>query len=183
MRRLVGPLTMVLVAALVGGCTSGDPAVVSSSSPSVTVSVEPTPQWTDEEQAAIDAVQRYIDVWTSISHDPNEVDWEIILDFAWESVVEGDNQVWTRWADEKWHLVGSPTFIPDWVNSGAKDDLGARQHVHGCFVIESCYIADDQGVAVPASDRIERGTITYTVIRTADDLYSVSEIKLEDKPC
>ena len=183
MRRLVGSLTLMLVAALLGGCTPGDPVVVSSSSPPVSMPVEPTPQWTDEEQAAIDAVQRYIDVWTYISQNLGEADWDAIYEVAEESVAEINIQSWTIWADEGWHLVGSPSFIPTSILPGARDDQGYRQHLYGCFVIQGSYVADSQGLMVPTDDRVERGTITYTVIRTPSDRYILSGNKLENKPC
>ena len=184
MRGLTGLLVLVLIGACLGGCTTGEPPAASSPvvTPPSTV-VSETPQWTSEQQAAIDAVQRYLEVWTYISQNVDEADWDAIYDVAIDPTADEQIQAWKLWADNGWHLVGSPVFVPDLMTLGAMDDKGHRYHLHGCFVIEDSYIADAQGVIVPSDDRIERAAIIYTVIRTPDNKYSVFENKLEDKVC
>ena len=186
MRSLLGSLILVLVSSCLTGCWfGGDPSPTPATSTPVFTppSSTPTPKWTDEEQGAIDAVQRYFDVWTEIGQNPGEANWDKIYDVANDIIAEDYKQTWQRWIDNDWHILGSPTFIPDWVTPGMINNEGHRHRVHGCLILEGSYLVDAQNSAVPMDERIERGTSNITVLHTPKGQYIVVRDEGENNPC
>ena len=190
MKGLIGTLTLLLVGCLLGGCVFGGHTYPTMSiPPPVTYSTPPPPptsptsRWTPEEQAAIDAVDRYWAVWANIGQNLETADWNAIKEVAGDSITEGDLQTWQMWHENGWYLVGSPTFVPDGVTPGDQDDQGQRQQVHGCFIIADSRVVDSQGEPIAADDRIERGTVAFTVIRTSAGAHSLIEENSEREPC
>ncbi|MDR0285888.1 MAG: hypothetical protein LBI33_13515 [Propionibacteriaceae bacterium] len=142
-------VVVVLGVGLVG-CTPGGEATPSpSTGESTTVvatpSPSPTPQWTDEEQGAVDAVQRYLEVWTRIGQDPINADWGEFNAVAIDPAVSDALTIWNTWASQGWHLVNGPVFEPESVSAGVHDIDGQVFHVRGCFLLADGYVVDSSG--------------------------------------
>jgi len=185
MRRLVmGAMVALFVLA---GCTpGGDPVpsgtVVDPVVESTTPTPSPTPTWSDTQQGAIDAVQRYLEVWTGISQNLYTADWNDIRLVAGDPVANNDMARWSRWVSNGWHLVGGPIFTPDRVVSGMQDYLGNRYHVYGCYVKNDVYIVDDAGTPAGPTES-ERWQARYVVIHWKDGEFSVLEDHTEEGTC
>ncbi len=97
MRRLVWVAVVGLGCVLAAGCApvASEPvAPVESQSP-VTPLPEPSPTWSESEQAAIDAVYAYLEKWTLISQNLQDTSqWATLRDVAVEPLFPG---VWKRW--------------------------------------------------------------------------------------
>jgi len=70
MRPRIGLLLLVLLASAMTACGPGEVTTTTPPPPPTTQPPTPSPQWTPEEQGSIDAVQRYLEVWADIGHDP-----------------------------------------------------------------------------------------------------------------
>ena len=188
MRTLLGSLILVLISTCLTGCLSGgDPSPSPSSSRPVlktpSVSATPTSQWTDEEQQAINAVLKYYEVWAHIGQNVDEIDLDLIYEVAMDPNAEQNIQAWQQWVDKGWHLVGSPTFIPQMVTVGMKNSTGHQHDVHGCLTIEGSYLVDASGSTAPVKNRTERSAMIVTVFHSEDDSLVVVSDRTEKKPC
>lgn|GEM_PF-2225880 len=190
MRRLTGSFAIVVLGCALAGCTAGGPTTPTTGpvaiSPSVAVPTSVVTlgsQWTPDEQGAIDAVQRYLEVWAQIGQGLPGSDVDRIRDVASDPIASHAIQVWELWQQKSWHLVGSPAFTPDTVTAGAIDSQGNRYYVYGCTVIEDSYVADVNNDPIPADDRVERGTDTFTVIQTSSDVFRVLDDKAGSESC
>ena len=177
---------MVLLGCLLTGCTPGtevspSPSQSLSSAEPTTI-LTPTPTWTEEEQSAIDAVHRYLEVWADISHDLEAADWNKIYEVASDPASSNALDYWTEWLENGWHLVGGPTFIADLVTAGMQDHQGSRYHVYGCFIITSGHVEDAAGNPVE-SRGIERGRGRYVVLHLISGRYTVLEGVSEEGAC
>ncbi|MCL2482126.1 MAG: hypothetical protein FWF43_01665 [Propionibacteriaceae bacterium] len=183
MNKLTRALTVLALGCLMTGCSPSSPATPTpvATSESVTTAT-PTPQWTDEQQAAIDAVQNYLQVWASIGQDPQGSDWAAIRTVASDPSANNAVSTWMQWAQAGHHLVGAPQFIPDYVTPGSTDDQGDRYHVHGCYIITDSYLADDAGnrVGVRGADR---KPALYLVLHMTTGDYLVLEDTSEEGTC
>ena len=180
-RKPVVILAVMMVAAMTG-CSPDGRETPSPQPVASTPTPTPSPQWTTEEQGAIDAVQKYLEVWTNISQNLGTADWNQIRDVASDPAASDAVTVWTQWNQNGWHLVGGPVFTPDYVNLGGLDGLGQRIHIHGCFSISEGYLFDSDGNRI--EDRgVERGTTNYLVLLQGNGQYVVLEDNPEDNPC
>jgi len=181
-RRLIGVVAVVLFA-VVAGCTP-DGVETPSTVPVVTTpTVTPSPQWSADEQGAIDAVQRYLEVWTYIGQNLGSVDINQIRGVSDDPESNNDLLMWANWINQGWHLVGSPVFTPQSVIPGSTDFQGQRFDIYGCFVITDSYISDPEGNSVGDEGRQERGVSRYRVLHTTSDEYYVTESSTENKTC
>ena len=144
-------------------------------SPSLILQLKP------EEQAAVDAVQAYLDKWTYIGQNLPDVDYNSIREVSDGSAANNALQEWALWIQHGWHLVGTPEFELTYVSSGATDDLGTRYHVHGCYSSENAYLVDSTGA--PLEKGSVRGTALYLVLTTPDNGSGVLEETDEGQPC
>ena len=186
MRSLLGSLILVLVSSCLTGCWfGGDPSPTPTTSTPVFTppSSTPTPKWTDEEQGAIDAVLKYLKVLADAGQKPQEADWGTIYNVADDSIAKSYIQLLEKWAENKWHLVGFPEFVPDWVSLSMINSQGNRYHVHGCLIIEDSFLVNEQNEIVPMEGRNERGTADITVLHTPEGSYIVVDDESEDKSC
>ena len=177
-------MIMVMMIAALTGC-SPDGKETPSPQPTVyTPTPTPSPQWTTEEQGAIDAVQKYLTVWTDISQNLGTADWDTINDVASDPAVNNAVTLWFQWNDNHWHLFGAPTLEVDRVAQGATDYQGTRYHVHGCYISIGSYLLDADGNPLPkqASDRT---TVNYLVLHILNpkDVYLVLEDTMEGNAC
>ena len=182
-RRTTLALAATLLAAL-AGCTPNGQETPTPEPTMYTPTPSPSPQWTAEEQGAIDAVQQYLKVWTDISQDPVNTDWDAIRDVAGDPAANDATDLWLQWEQKKLHLTGTPIFTPDRVDEGATDYQGTRYHVHGCYITVDSYLldADNNQQEKLASDRT---TVNYLVLHmlNPDDRNLVLEDTLEGDPC
>jgi len=176
------PLLAVIICALVG-CTPGGEVSPTPTDTEPSIAVTPAPQWTDEEQEAADAVQRYIDMWAYIGQNIIEADWRDILEVATTPQSNHDQQMWANWANQGWHLEGAPTFTPTQVQVGMHDQTGQWYYVFGCFVIEDSFVSDKDGNSIGAEGRSERGINSYKVVHIDQQGYLVAESTMEDDLC
>jgi len=171
----------VTLGCALAGCTQG---AESSPTPTIepSVIVTPTPSWTDEEQGAIDAVQRYLEVWTGIGQDIEGSDWEKIGEVAAAPAVTNAQDLWVRWAQNDWHLVGAPSFTATLITPGAQDHLGNRYHVYGCYDLANSHLVDSAGKYV-VEQTSEIAVVNYLVLRMENTKYLVLEDSLEGETC
>ncbi|MCL1922965.1 MAG: hypothetical protein FWG15_03745, partial [Propionibacteriaceae bacterium] len=94
MRKLVIAVIGVVGCALVGlslvGCGDAEEPVAN---PESDISAEST-RWTQEEQAAIDAVEAYLTAWSEISQDLGGQDWERIREYAAPQIADVAIEQW-----------------------------------------------------------------------------------------
>jgi len=181
-KHLLRPVTVVMLVGMLLGCT---PASLESPSPeasTLVVTPTPSPVWTEDEQAAIDAVQAYLSVWTEVTQALPDADLSRIREVASDPAANHALSQWAQWGQQGWHLVGAPAFTPDFVTLGMLDSQGQRYHVYGCYVITGAYLSDAQGNQV--GDRgVDRGPSMYLVLRTSSDRYLVLEDNSEEGTC
>ena len=182
-RRMTLIIVMTLLAAL-AGCT---PDAKETPTPEATVYTpvpSPTPSWSAEEEGAIDAVQKYLEVWTDIGQNLQTADWNGIHDVAGDPAANDAGTLWQQWNDNGWHLVGAPTFTVDRVDEGATDYQGTRYHVHGCFISTNSYLSDVDGNP-QTKQGADRATTNYLVLHMTNprDRYLVLEDTMEGNPC
>ena len=175
-------MIMVMMIAAMTGCSPDGEETPSPQPVASTPTPTPSPQWTPEEQGAIDAVQKYLEVWTNISQNLGTADWNQIRDVASDPAASDDVSIWTQWLGNGWHLVGAPGFIADSVALGGLDGQGQRYHVHGCYSIEGSYLVDSNGEQT-GQRGADRSIALYQVIKPSDDHYYVFEDGGEDTPC
>jgi len=185
MRRL-GLCAMVALFVL-GGCTpGGDPVPSGTVDPvveSITPTPSPTPTWTGEEQAAIDAVQRYLEVWTRISQNLEAADWNDLWTVADELAISDSFEIWTGWRMKGYYLVGSPSFTPDGVIAGMIDYArGNTYTVRGCYSIAGSTLVGPSGQ--PTGQRgLESSLALYQVFIATDGRSVVTKSSGMTEPC
>jgi len=188
MARPPVPIVVAALFATVAVCALAGCAPDGGESPSPEPTVEaatpsPSPQWTAEQQGAIDAVQRYLEVWTDISQNLETADWNQVRDVAGDPAANNVLSQWATWFENGWHLVGGPVFTPDYAIPGALDYLGQRYHVHGCYIPSDAYLSDATGVRV-SEQSLARTTVNYLVLHLEDtDRSIVIEDVSEGNPC
>jgi len=181
-QRITLTLAVTLLAAL-AGCTPGGQETPAPEPTVYTPVPSPTPSWSAEEQGAIDAVQKYLQLWAYLGQNIGSVDLNQISDIAWDPEGNNDLLMWGNWADQGWHLVGAPEFTPQTVVPGVIDSQGQSYDVYGCFDITNSYIADASGNPVNDDGRKDRTLGRYRVLNTVDDQYFVTENSSEGKEC
>ena len=182
MKTWTFPLLIVIISALVG-CTPVGEVSPTPTDTEPSIMATPTPQWTDEEQEAVDAVLRYIDMWTYIGQNLVEADWREIFQVAIAPETDHNQKTWESWLEQGWHLEGSPVFEPSFVEIGVSDHSGQWYYVHGCYVIENSYISDKDGNSVGDEGRRERGLALVMVLRIKTGEHFVAESKSEEGAC
>jgi len=175
-----------MVALLVlGGCTpGGDP--VPSGTPSEplaeTVVPSPTPTWTGEQQAVIDAVHRFYDEWSRITQNLDTADWNDLHQVADDTAISNTFAVWADWLSRGWHLSGSPEITPTSVMESMSDHRGKQYVVRGCFSMERSTLVDSSGQ--PVGERgMERSVGVYRVLHRTNGAYVVIEAGERAESC
>jgi hypothetical protein len=185
--KRIGTLVVAVIWAVAGCTPGGDPPTppattqpVVTLSPAVTTT--PTPQWTEEEQAAIDVVYEYRKTLDHIAQNLDTADWTEIWEVGTDDAATEMLDVWTVWLEKGWHQVGESEFIVDNVSAGKTDERGKRYHVYGCYLAGSGHLVDEQGnPAVP--DAVTAADAHYVVLRTVEGLYRVVDDDWEEAPC
>ncbi|MCL2481956.1 MAG: hypothetical protein FWF43_00770 [Propionibacteriaceae bacterium] len=182
MNKLTRALTILALGCLMAGCSPASPSTPTPSTTKSAPTATPTPQWTDEQQAAIDAVQNYLQVWSSIGQNLDTADWDTIYNVADDQAATDAFTQWFGWAQDGQHLVGGPQFVPDYVTPGETDSQGSRYHVHGCYIITDTYLIDNTGNHI-ANDGVERSQSLFLVLNTTKGEHLVVEDVGGDESC
>jgi hypothetical protein len=174
----------------VAGCSPGvdpppvSPPVVAPTSVAPRVSTpppSPSSQWDEAEQGAIDAVQRYLEVWAEIGHDPGGTDWSLMNPVAIEPVMGTDREGWEKWLSNGWHLVGVPVFQVTDSSRGLTDSDGEHYHVRGCMQFDNLNLADDQGL--PVYEDMGDVLMEFLALLKPTGQYFVSEKEIVEESC
>ncbi len=182
MRRFVG-IGLIIVGCVVGAGCHSVPVVPTEGVSTVVSSLEPTPQWSVEEQGAIDAVYAYLEKWTYISQNLQETSlWATIRDVTTEPLVDGLWKQWEAWYLNGWHFVGGPEYEVVDVPPGSFTQFGSLYHVRGCFILGSGHLVDGEGN--PTGQRgQERQNGYYIVLHAHDGSYFVSDYMSGEGTC
>jgi len=185
MNSLMRSLIVVALGGAMCACTpggGGSPTPEVTPTPSVTPT--PTPQWTAEEQGAIDGVNHYLEVWTHISQNLHDADqsWEPLWDVARDSAVSNAYARWEQWRDSGWHLVGAPIVTVNMIMPGMGDGQGQRYWVYGCYDIHDAHLADAKGNLLN-NDGGDRRRTRYLVLSLKNGRQLVLEDNLQEGTC
>ncbi len=131
----------------------------------------------------MEAVQEYLAVWARIGQDLQGQDWDQLWAVAGGDEAAYTIRIWNRWLAEGWHLEGEPAFIPMDSYFRMSDGDGEYYTVRGCFVIEGSHIVDDAGNPGDEAGRQERGVNEYSVLRSPQDTYVVTNSSSEEGTC
>jgi hypothetical protein len=184
LRRVV---VVVVLGVGLAGCAPGgevtpSPTVGESTAVVVMPTPSPTPRWDEEEQGAADAVQRYLEVWTSIAQSLATADLNQIRDVAGDPLANDNLTTLANWQASGWHLVGGPSFRADSVEHGVRDYQGLTLRVDGCYLINGSYLVDvagDPAAAIPT----EPFVATYSVLHLVSGRYMVIDAVRGDETC
>ena len=163
-------------------CGPGEVTTTTPPPPPTTPTPTPSPQWTPEEQGAMDAVQRYLEVWADIGQHIPDTDQNRIVDVASDPIRTGVILTWADWIEKGWHMVGTPTFVPDMVQPGAHDHQGDRYHVYGCYNNADTYLVDSQG-KILSYGGFDHQWGYFTVLHMTNSSYIVLDEASKGKPC
>jgi hypothetical protein len=184
MTKLAAAL-MVAAILVTAGCSPGAEQVDPSPTLPTTV-VEPpsptlSPQWTEEEQELIDAVDDFLRVSFEIGQDPTDTgEWNRIYEVAGEPTVANSMDQWTEWVYNGWHEAGTSSFEPESIAPGMGDHLGKRFYIRGCYT--ASYIVDANGDRV-FPNALEQMEGEFRVLRLEDGDYRVLENVSKGEPC
>jgi len=153
--------------------------------PEPVVSVTPTlvSPWTAEEQAVIDAVTRYLSVWSRIGQDLEAADWNEIRDVAVDPLAQADLLLWVQWQNKGWHLVGEQTFVAQGVTLDKIDDAGSWYSVDGCASIVGSDLVDAQGQSAGGPGRQDIASMRFTVLSSSNDGAFVGDSETGQTSC
>jgi len=172
-RTVVAGVCALAMGLALAGCTR----------PGSEVSGTPTSTWGDDErQRSIDAVQRYLDLWSEIGHNVDTADWNRIYEVAGDPLAKIDISYWTAWVEEGAHLVGAPVITVTSVRDVFYDGQGYRQNVHGCYDMTSAYLLKTDGSRI-AKLGLDRELYVYTVVKLSTGEYRVVEERTENEEC
>jgi hypothetical protein len=174
-------LLMVVVGVMLAGCTLGAPGEDVRPTP-VGSSEEPS-QWSKEEQAAIDAVDRYLTVWLEISQDLAGQDWNRIYKVASIEIATEDIEQWMIWAEEGYQLFGAPTFTVLEVMPVEATNNDENLLVRMCLNGTESYLGTLDGEPIDPSERGSRLIGDFRVSRQEDRLLRVSGIEDNGETC
>jgi hypothetical protein len=184
--------TIALAAAAVlmlAGCSPGGETTPTTTPPPTLAaptttgpSPTPTPQWTDEQQAAIDAVQAYLEVWTDVAQNLPDSNTDRIHEVATGDLGTEVVMDLAAFRAEGVHFEGAPVFIPDRVQAGFQDGEGQRYHVHGCYDATATRWVYADGTAV-TQEPSTKGRARFTVLHAASGSVGVLEENTEEGTC
>jgi hypothetical protein len=186
MRRII---TLAAAAVLMlAGCSPGGETTPTTTppptlaAPTTDPAATPTPQWTDEQQAAIDAVQAYLEMWTDLAqHLPDTDLGQINLVAGGDVATEAVSNLQELRARGQ-RLEGAAVFTPDRVSRGPGDGEGQRYYVHGCLDATGARWVYADGT--PAYDKPSTSSpAKYTVLHTKFGVYGVVNDTTEEGQC
>lgn len=147
MRKLVIAVIGVVGCALVGlslvGCGDAEEPVANPESDTPAEST----RWTQEEQAAIDAVEAYLTAWSEISQDLGGQDWERIREYAAPQIADV--------AIEQWGMLDSQGFT---VVGSLSSEIQSIEPVEGkesIVSIRACVSGEDAYIALPNGEPVD----------------------------
>ena len=160
----------VILGFAMAGCTPAGPPETPDPTPTLTLPrPTQTPEFNEKEQEAIDAVQKYIEVWAEIGHNLEGADVDALMEVASGDQLFGTYDVWANWSKNRWHLVGVPAFTPMRVTTGMMNWEGDRFHVYGCYDLTDVYLVDQDDNQVESPNRVDRGVLHFLVTFYKED--------------
>ena len=171
------------------GCTPGGENSPSPSASQVvtTAAPEPTPtptsKWSGDEQAAVDAVQLSIAAWNRIGQSMDPLEINTFDKVATGGTLQAAHAMWAKWIVNGWYLVGDPYFIPMSVSLGPSDNEGQRFYVLGCYSIEGTDVVDQEGRSQSGDDRLDRGVMQFTVLKTPNGAFFDAASEYKEGTC
>ena len=156
------------------GCTSAPPPF---EWPSDTAT--PTPTWDAEQVRAIEAVQRYIQVWSEIGQNIDSADWNRVYEVATGVEAEGSLMTWNDWSVNEYRLVGSPVITAVSVTLGYVSSESRQYYVRTCYDRTNAHLVDSSGNQIKGTlpDQFPHG-FTVEVSPTGSDLV-IDELMVE----
>ncbi|MDR0783166.1 MAG: hypothetical protein LBE83_05330 [Propionibacteriaceae bacterium] len=184
MKRVICTLIALALGWGLLGCTPGGEVTTPPTVETTTPTPTPTPQFTDEEQAVIDAVFVYLEKWTYLAQ--NVLNPEVDLNEIWEvadyPATNENLLLWAAWRNLGVQLYGAPILVPSGVSHSMVDSRGDHFRVNGCYIMTEGYLADASGNN-PRENAADRLAGWFTVLRTTEGNYLVLEDKTEETPC
>ncbi|MDR0283427.1 MAG: hypothetical protein LBI33_00830 [Propionibacteriaceae bacterium] len=186
MKGLRGVVVVVVLGVGLVGCAPGgevtsSPSTGESTTVVVTPTPSPTPQWTAEEQGAVDAVREYMRVWDDIAQNLGTADINRIHEVAGDPLASDEVVTLSQWESKGLRLVGSPTFRVDHVERGVQDYQGTIYRVGGCYSVNANLV--DEAGGVIGGSRKEPGTVVFTVLHLTTGRYMVTDNAGKDVLC
>jgi hypothetical protein len=142
----------------------------------------PTPEWSADEQAAIDAVHAYIELSNYVAQNLDTADWNAIYDVAADPAAGRSLDLWTRLANAGLIQVGWASFTVDRAETRMTDHSGQHFYVTGCFDASAVYMTDSTGVEMSRSERASFPT-NFSVLHATDGAYVVIEDTVGEGTC
>ena len=180
-------IVAVVAALALVGCTPAEeptPTPTPQPTPASTPTMEETtrgPLTGEEQQEIVDAVLRYLDLWTHLAQNPQAAIPELIWQVAWTPAADEAVDLIEDWADAGWHLQGGPVFTPEYVIHRAESSDGDRYSVHGCYSVEDATLLDRDGVEVEGKGP-QRTMIVYVVLERPDgQMFVTEDVRLDDE--
>ena len=150
--------------------------------PSETSTPTPTPTWDAEQARAIDALQRYIDLWAEISQNLYTADRNRIFEVADGVVADAAINNWADWAADDLRFVGAPVITVDSVVLGYFDSQSGQYHVGVCYDRTNAHLVNPDGTQI-AGQLADRSRGTYTVEVSSQGPDRVIGVRMEEGTC
>jgi hypothetical protein len=166
------------------GCTPVEIQPTDAPTPTVTIT-DTGLVFTTEEQAVVDAVQAYLEMWIYISQNVLDLSVDIneFRDVAGDPIAESHIKNWSNWRAQRVHLAGEPTFTPELVQMTMLDGRGDYFDAYGCYRGNGAYIADESGKTAAAGYQ-DSLRARYVVLRLTTGRHLVTEEDpLEGEAC
>ena len=139
----------------------------------------PTPTWDAEQARAIEAVQRYIQVWSEIGQNVDTADWNRVYEVATGVEAEGTLMTWTDWAANGFRLVGEPVITVVSVTLTYVSGESRQYYVRTCYDRTNAHLVDSSGNQIEGTlpDQFPHG-FTVAISLTGPDLV-IDELMVE----
>ena len=162
-------IAAVTFAVLLAGCTSnapssassptqtsGDPASTSTSSPTATSTPSPTPTWSDEQAAAVQAVDGYRAAIRPIAEDPASFSEarmrEILKKVAGGKVVDANVGSYMSLRKRGFRYDGDPVAVSTKMSDVSRPSYGVEVFVTKCLDQREVRVLDTAGREVPEAE-------------------------------
>ena len=167
-----------LAACALAGCATPEPEPYQRP----TEAGAPTSTWDADQTRAIDAVQKYVAVWSDISQNLETSDWSRIHKVAGDPAAQEAIDNWEDWLDAGLRFVGAPVVTIDSVTPGQADKKVREYHVGVCYDKTNAYLVRPDGARM-VGRVADRSMGTYTVVVSYKGPDLVTKGKIGDGEC
>ena len=179
-RTATAALCALMAVCALAGCSRPEPEPYEW--PTETGTPTPTATWDAEQARAINAVQRYIDLWAEISQNLETADWIRIYEVADDPAAQDAVDNWVEWAEAGLHFVGAPVLTVDSVVLGYFDSETRQYHVGVCYDRTNAYLVHPDGTRI-AGMLADRTIVDYTTVISPQRLDRVLSARMMEGPC